>query len=102
MAKERPLKSSFEIAMERLREKDRAEGIAESKPLTEDQKRRIAELREESRAKLAEIEILHRKDLEGAAGDPEKLRDLEKKHSIDRERIESRLASAIAKVRRED
>ncbi len=102
MAKDRPLKSSFEIAMERLREKDRAEGVAESKPLTEDQKRRIAELREESRAKLAEIEILHRKDLAGAAGDPEKLLDLEKKHSIDRERIESRLASAIAKVRRGD
>ncbi len=100
MAKDGSLKSSFEIAMDRLREKDRAEGIAESKPLTEDQKRRIAELREEARAKLAEIEILRRKDLAEAAGDPEKLREVETKRSIDRERIESRLEAAIAKVRR--
>jgi Spy/CpxP family protein refolding chaperone len=102
MADDTPLKSAYDLAMERLRRKDRDEGLEESKPLTEAQKQRISELRRDANAKLAEIEILHRKDLEAARGDPEKLRDLEKKQQIDRGRVESRLESAVEKVHRGD
>ncbi len=94
------LKSAYELAMERLRAKDREDGVPESKPLTDTERRRIADLRAEAQAKLAEMEILHRKDLAQAAGDPEKVREMEEKYRIDRERVESRLESAIAKVRR--
>jgi hypothetical protein len=58
-----PLKSAYELAMERLKAKDREDGIVEEKPLTAPQKERIAELRLEAKAKLAELEILHRKNL---------------------------------------
>jgi hypothetical protein len=98
----KPLKSAYELAMDRLRAKDREEGVEEATPLTEAQKRRITELRAESKAKLAELEILHRKALASAGGDPEKVRELEDKYRIDRERVESRLESAIAKARRSE
>ncbi len=100
MSDDRPLKSAFELAMERLRQKDRDEGIEESEPLSEAQKERISELRREAGAKLAEIEILHGKDLAAAGGDPEKIREREERYRIDRARVESRLEDSIAKVRR--
>ena len=102
MEDEKPLKSAYELAMERLRTKDREEGVEESKPLSDEQRHRITELRAESQAKLAEMEILHRKHVAAAGGEPEKLRELEEKYRIDRERVESRLESAIAKVRRSE
>jgi hypothetical protein len=98
---EPPLKSSYELAMERLRAKDREEGKPEDKPLTDEQKQEITRLRKEAHAKLAEREILHRKDVASARTDPAKVTDLEEKYRIDRERIESRLESAIARVRSE-
>jgi hypothetical protein len=100
MTDDRPLKSAYEIAMERLRRKDHDEGIDESKPLEDAQKERIADLRREAKAKLAEMEILHRKDLAGTGGDPEKIRKLDENYRIDRGRVESRLESEIEKVRR--
>ncbi len=100
MADERPLKSAYELAMERLRQKDEDEGVAASKPLDAEQKERISELRRDARAKLAEMEILHRKDLAAAGGDPEKVKDLEEKYVTDRARVERRLEDEIEKVRR--
>ncbi|MBZ5637696.1 MAG: hypothetical protein LAO51_02950 [Acidobacteriia bacterium] len=100
MSDERPLRSAYELAMDRLRQKDRDEGIEESEPLDEAQKERISELRREAKAKLAEMEILHRKDLAEVASDPEKLREREEKYRIDRARVESRLENALAKARR--
>jgi hypothetical protein len=95
-----PLKSSYELAMERLKAKDRDEGIVEEKPLTAPQKERIAELRQEAKAKLAELEILHRKNLAGTGGDPAAVMKIEENYATDRGRIESRLESAIGKVKR--
>jgi hypothetical protein len=86
--------------MERLRAKDKEEGVPEPAPLTAAQKEEIARLRHESKAKLAEMEILHRKDRQAAGGDPQKLAELERKFRIDRERVESRLDSAIENARR--
>jgi hypothetical protein len=88
--------------MDRLRRQDRDEGVEEPEPLSQAQKERIAELRREASAKLAEMEILHGKDLAAAGGDPEKIREREEKYRIDRARVESRIENAIAKVRRRD
>ena len=44
MADEKPLKSSLELAMERLAKKDADAGV-ESRPLTDEQKAAIAEAR---------------------------------------------------------
>lgn len=99
MADDKPLKSAYELAMERLRAKDRSEGIEEAKPLTRAQKDAIAEARSEAKAKLAELEILHRKNLAGAGGDPAELAKIEEHYQRDRDRIEDRLQSKIAKIR---
>jgi len=97
---EPPLKSAFELAMERLKAKDRDEGVPEEAPLTPDQKGRIAELRRDAQAKLAELEILHRKNVAAAGGDPEATAKVEENYATDRGRVESRLESAVARVRR--
>jgi uncharacterized protein YecT (DUF1311 family) len=99
MSTDKPLKSAYELAMERLKTKDREEGVAEAKPLTAAQKARIAELRQEAQAKLAEMEILHRKNLEAAGGDPAAVLKSEDNYRTDRARVESRLESALAKVK---
>ena len=100
MPEDEPLKSAYELAMERLRAEDREAGVEESKPLTDEQKQEIARLRKEAKAKLAELEILHRDAVAAAVDDPEKLQKVEEQHRVDRERVESRLESAVARVRR--
>ncbi|HZN54035.1 MAG TPA: hypothetical protein VFB67_01825 [Candidatus Polarisedimenticolaceae bacterium] len=99
MKKDEPLKSAYDLAMERLRAKDKAEGVEERSPLSDAQKRRIAELRSEAKAKLAELEILHRKSLKEAK-DAEATAKLEENYATDRGRVESRLADAIERARK--
>jgi hypothetical protein len=95
--KDKPLKSAFELAMDRLKAKDVADGVEEATPLTKAQKDRIAELRAEAQAKLAELEILHRKNVAGTS-DPAAIAKLEENYAIDRGRAESRRDSEIAKI----
>jgi hypothetical protein len=102
MSKDKPLKSAFELAMERLREQDREQGVEGARPLSRRQKEEIARLRQEAEAKLAELEILHRKDLATAPDDPAKLQEIEEHYRIDRRRVESGLESAIDRVRGSD
>ena len=97
---DKPLKSAFELAMERLKAKDRDEGVEETGPLSKKQKERIAELRQEAQAKLAELEILHQKNLAGIPRDPDEVQKLEENYRTDRARVDSRLESAIARVKR--
>ena len=99
MSDDAPLKSAYELAMERLRAEDREAGVEESQPLTPKQKKAIAELRSKAKASLAELEILHRKEL-AAAADSEALTKLEEQYEIDRRRVESSLESGIERVRR--
>jgi hypothetical protein len=94
---DKPLKSAFELAMDRLKAKDVVDGVREATPLTKKQKDRIAELRSEAQAKLAELEILHRKNVAGTS-DPAAIAKLEENYAIDRSRAESRRDSEIAKV----
>ena len=78
-------KTAYELILERLKQKDKAEGVSE-RPLTDVQKAKIAELRKVYEAKLAEREILHQSDRRKAA-DPEALEHLEEEYRRDRERL---------------
>lgn len=88
MAEDEAPKSAYELALERLRRKDREEGV-EERPLSDEQRARIAELRRVYEARLAEREILHHSSLRKAAGDPEAVEKLEEEYRRDRERIAS-------------
>ena len=92
------LKSAFDLAMERLQAEDRDQGVT-AKPLSDEQKKRIAEARAEGKAKLAELEILHGKNLAATQGDPEKIAETEEHYRIDRERAESHTESAVARIK---
>jgi hypothetical protein len=96
MSDEAP-KSAYELAMERLRKKDRDEGVLE-RAVTDEQKAKIAEIRQFYEAKLAEREILHRSSLRGAQ-DPEAVAQLEQDYHRDRERLASERDNKIEKVR---
>jgi hypothetical protein len=91
-------KSAYELAMERLRKKDREEGV-EDRPLTDEQREAIAEARRVAEARLAEREILHQSALRRAA-DPEAAAQLEEEYRRDRERIGSDRDVKIARIRK--
>ena len=91
-------KSSFEIAMARLRQKDKAEGI-EERSLSDEQRAEIAELRRVYQAKLAEREILHHAALR-KTDDPEASAALEEEYRRDRERIGAERDRKIEQARK--
>ena len=78
MTDEKPLKSSFELAMERLKKVDADAGV-EPRRLTDEQKASIAELRRFYEAKLAEQELLHQSALRKIP-DPEARAALEEEY----------------------
>jgi hypothetical protein len=78
-------KSSLELAMERLRKKDREAGV-EERSLSAEQRAAIGEVRKVYEAKLAEREILYHSSLRKAR-DPEAIAALEEEYRRDRERI---------------
>src|SRR4051794_35401805 len=53
-----PMKSSFELAMERLRKKDADEGVV-TRPLSDEDRAAIAEIRSFYDSKIAERDVLH-------------------------------------------
>jgi hypothetical protein len=90
-------KTAYELILERLKQKDRAEGVSE-RALSEEQKARIGELRKVYEAKLAEREILHQADRRKAA-DPEALEHLDLDYRRDRERMASERDRKIEELR---
>jgi hypothetical protein len=90
-------KSAFELAMERLRKKDREEGV-EERPLSDDQRAAIAEVRKVYDAKLAEREIFHR-DALAKARDADAAAVLEEEYRVDRERLSSERDRKIGEIR---
>jgi hypothetical protein len=90
-------KSSFELAMERLRATDPA-GTKE-KPLSPKQKEDIAEARRVATARLAEREILF-KDALKQIRDPAEREKAEGEYQIDRQRINEDRDLAIDAIRR--
>jgi uncharacterized protein YecT (DUF1311 family) len=99
MAEDKQLKSSYELAMERLQKKDADAGV-ESKPLTDAQKAAIAEARNLCQAKLAEREVLHQSALMRTIDRGE--RDaLDLEYRSECERLKAERDAKIAKVRNE-
>ena len=90
-------KSAYELAMERLRKKDREEGV-EERALMPAQRDAIAEARKVAEARLAEREILHASKMRGVL-EPEAREALELEYRRDRERIVSDRDRKIDDVR---
>ena len=90
-------KSSFELAMERLRAADPA-GTRE-KPLSAAQKEEIAEARRVAAARLAECEILFNDALKRTS-EPAEREKAEGEYQIDRQRINDDRDRAIDAIRR--
>jgi hypothetical protein len=90
-------KSAYELAMERLRQKDREAGV-EEQPLTDEQKAAIAEARQVYQARVAEREILHR-DALGKAQSREEVEKLEGELARDRDRLASDRDRKITEVK---
>jgi hypothetical protein len=91
-------RSAIEIAMERLREKDAREGI-EHRPLTDQQKAAIAEVRNFYDAKLAQEEVMH-KSAVSRVFDPEARATLQAEYSRDRQRAIADRDAKIERIRR--
>jgi hypothetical protein len=91
-------KSAYELAMERLRRKDREEGV-EDRPVTDAQREAIAEARRVCEARLAEREILHQSALAKTV-DPESRNALDEEYRRDRERITYDRDRKIEEIRR--
>jgi len=90
-------KTAYEIILERLKKKDREDGV-EERPVTGEQRARIAELRKVYEARLAEREILYQSSRRKAA-DLEELDKLEEEYRRDRERIASERDRKIDEAR---
>jgi len=92
-------KSAWELALEKLKQQDRDRGESGPEALSADQKKAIADIRARYQAKMAEVEILHRSNLKGAAGDAEALAKVEEEYLRDRRRIEEQRDTAVEKAR---
>jgi hypothetical protein len=97
MAEEKALKSSFDLAMERLRKKDADAGV-ERKPVTDAQKAAVAEIRNLYEARLAEVDVLFSSQLR-AMVDPGEREAREDQYRRDRERLTSERDAKIDKAR---
>jgi hypothetical protein len=91
-------KSALEIAMARLRQKD-AERGEQAAPLTDEQKARIADVRQAAQAKLAQEDILYQSSL-ARTWEPEARAKLEAEHRRDVQRINDEAERKVEKVRR--
>ena len=100
MGDDKPLKSAYELAMERFKKSDEASGV-ESKPLTDAQRSAIAEVRNFYESKLAEQQVLHHSRLRQTA-DPAERDALEQGYRRDRERLTSDREAKIEKLRRHE
>jgi hypothetical protein len=89
------MKSAYELALERI-EKQGIERPREG--FNEDVREKIAEVRRQGEAKLAEIEILH-KDRQRAERDPLKYHEAEEEYRRERRRIEADVERKVEKLR---
>lgn len=89
------MKSAYERALEKLE----SQGIAapQEDALDQDQRRRIEDARSRHQAKVAELEILHRKNV---AADPAKRLEEEENYRAELRRLGERLESEVERIRR--
>ena len=90
-------KSALELAMERLKKKDAEQGISD-RPLSEDQKNDIAEVRKTYAAKLAQEEILFKSKMQGMM-DFEARKTMQDNYRRDVERLNHERDRKIEKIR---
>ena len=93
------LKSAYELAMEKLRARDGEP--SEPAHLSEDQKAEIADIRQEFRAKRAEIELGYKGEMANArrASDLQKVEELEREYRSELERLSEREEERVRRVR---
>jgi hypothetical protein len=96
MSDEAP-KSALELAMARLKKKDAEQGVSD-RPLTDDQKNEIAEIRKTYGAKLAQEEILFKSKLAGVF-EHEARQALQDNYRRDVERLTHERDRKIEKIR---
>jgi hypothetical protein len=97
MHDEEPLKSSYELAMERLRREDAESGV-QQRELSAEQRAALAEARNFYEAKLAEREVLHQSTMMKAT-DPEALATLDQEYRRDRERLTTEMDAKLERIR---
>jgi leucyl aminopeptidase (aminopeptidase T) len=90
-------KSAYELAMERLRQRDADEGV-EERAVSDAQKAEIAEARSVHAAKTAEAEILYKSKLM-TTFEPDERAKLEEQHRRDLARIQTDLDRKLKKIR---
>ena len=93
-------KSSYELAMERLRKKDAETGAVEQK-LTGEQKALIAEARSVYEARVAERQILHR-EKRLTTFDPAEVEKMDEEYRRDMERFATDRDAKIRRIREGD
>lgn len=95
--KAKGMKSAYELALERLE----AQGIERPREdaLSDEQKRAIAEARQFTKSKLAELEILHRDKMKKLT-DSVKLDEQEEFYRREKERLTNEGESRVARLRR--
>jgi delta 1-pyrroline-5-carboxylate dehydrogenase len=91
-------KSAYELAMERLRQKDK-EASVDDRPLTDEQKAAIADARQFYTAKVAEREILHQAALRKATT-YEEVERLNEEFRRDKDRLATDRDRKTAEARR--
>jgi hypothetical protein len=91
-------KTAYELAMERLRQKDAEAGV-EERQVSDEQKAQIAEIKRVYAAKIAEAEIFHRSKLL-TLFDPQERALLDEGHRRDLERLREEQEQKLEKVRR--
>ncbi|HJU44614.1 MAG TPA: hypothetical protein VJ691_17435 [Vicinamibacterales bacterium] len=96
MSDEAP-KSALELAMARLKQKDAEQGVSD-RPLTDDQKNEIAEVRKTYAARLAQEEILFKSKLQSLA-DYDARQQLQENYRRDVERLNHERDRKIEKIR---
>jgi hypothetical protein len=97
MTDDKGVKSAYELAMERFKKQDKEAGV-ERKPLTDQQKAAIAEIRNFYEAKLAEADLLHQ-DKMLTTLDPAERAARDEEYRRDRERLSTERDAKIAKAR---
>lgn len=91
------MKSAYERALEKL--ESRGITAPQEDALDEEQRRLIEDQRSRHQAKLAELEILHKKNL---STDPAKRAQEEENFRAEKQRLAGRLEREIGRIRRGD
>ena len=97
MSEEPGLKSAYELAMERLRDQDKEAGV-ERQVVTDAQKAAVAEVRNVYEANLAQLEVLHRGQVE-ASLDPSERAALDETYRRERDRLVVEREAKVAQAR---